>query len=167
MYYFMEQDTERTRGYMLTRIPPATRPRNRWLDGARFGTPPDGPVPFELDPVVGTRMVDFFQADIPVFAAPLLERFRALGVDNLDAYPAVLVEPDSRKQWTDYFAVNVIGVIGSAAAAAAGSETAPAGGFLCFRLLEDLSRIVVHHRVVSRIPLAEFRGLRFTELEAA
>lgn len=173
MYYVMEQDTERSRAYMLGPVPSSTLPRNRWLDGTCLGEPPPAPLPLELDPADGTRMVDYFQGDIPVFAATLLDRFRAAGVDNLEAYPTVLLDPESGKQWTGYFAVNVIGAIRSADAAA----LAPAGarddsvvpeapaGFLCFRLLEDLSRIVVHDRVVSRVPVTDFRGLRFTRLE--
>ena len=184
MFSLLRQELGRPPGYLLTSVPSDTKPRNRWLDGARFKEPPSRTLQFPLDASAGTQMPDFLQADIPLFSARLLNRFHAEGVDNLDAYPAILVDPKSGRQWHDYFAVNIIGIVscadmdqseyvdhtGKSQASVAFSKLVIDGrrtcDLLCFRLFENFSSILVHQNVVSKIAVTDFAGLRFELLES-
>lgn len=54
----------------------------------------------------------------PAFVVPALvvrkdfaEALRAVGVDNIDYYPAVLHDPGSAKQWDNYLVGNVLGLM--------------------------------------------------------
>jgi hypothetical protein len=185
MYCVLEQELDRTPAYTLAPIPAETKPSRRWTDGARLTAPPALPLELELDEAFGTGLPDFLDGDIPVFSHRLLQRLVSEGVDNLDAYPAVLTDAGRGRRWDGYFAVNVIGAVRCADmdqshfSDPAGQgvislgfrrlvlDAGRAGGLLCFRLLESLPTILIEQRLAERVRGGGFMGVRFTRVGSA
>jgi hypothetical protein len=100
----------------------------------------------------------------------MLDAFRAAGVDNFQAFPAVLAGRGA-EEWKDYFAINVLGKV--AAADLSSSRFVEIGkypsglpclgfqklvvdpsrthGFYLFRLAEDILQILLHDRVLKSL----------------
>jgi hypothetical protein len=115
---------------------------------------------------------------MPAFLAErkVYDTLVAAGVDNVDAYPAVIQNTDTGEQFDDYFFLNVIGVV--ACADLANSDYAELGGGSriidgvaikadrlpsahLFRLAEDQLKIVVSDQVQSRLLAAGFTDIHF------
>jgi hypothetical protein len=106
----------------------------------------------------------------------LVDAIKASGVDNLQAFPAVLTEGSTGAARTDYCVVNIIGLV--AAADLQKSEAIPLGGgqvftsleveadkakgLLMFRLAESLIDVIVHEKVARAIEAGQFRGVLLT-----
>lgn len=103
----------------------------------------------------------------------LLDTIRAAGVDNVQAFPAVLTDQASGAVRKDYCVVNIIGLV--AGADVQKSESIPLGGgevftelavdadkakgMLMFRLAESLIDVIVHERVAKAIEAGRFPGV--------
>jgi hypothetical protein len=127
------------------------------------------PLRFELSREAPGEMPWFFKAGGPLMHDRMVEALRVAGVDNIDVYDALVVDPADGSKWTDYKAVNIIGLV---AAADPGQsvfdpadrtrliatkfeklvlDPAKARGVLMFRLAEKVSAIVVHEKVKQEI----------------
>ena len=145
------------------------------MSGERFG--PNvrvaEPLRYELDPEVAGDIPWLLKAGGPLMHIDLIEAIRTAGVDNIDVYDAVIVDPEDGAEWRDWKAVNIVGVV---AAADLQKSKFPSGqdpvismqfdelvinpvearGLLMFRLAESLSTILVHAKVKDAV---EARGI--------
>lgn len=155
-----------------------------WSLGARFDRPPTAPIGLQWDPDSDGSKKALYDATIPLLRQDLVDALRAVGVDNLDCYPARIVHPVSGEADDDYLAVNVIGAI-MAADLSRSTYADPSGrrridmdfdslavaakatrGALLFRLAECTSGLLVHSRVKDGIEAAGGFGLNFVAPEA-
>jgi len=160
-----------------------------WNDGARFKQVIPTPIGVSLKPLEerspdhGPMMPALFLGPIPLFREDFIASLKAGGLDNLDFYEARITDPDTGAVFSNYKAVNVIGII---AAADMGRSTATVhdgiplvdvefdelvvdedktGGMLMFRLAENNSAILVHERLRDHLLAANFDGLEFHNLD--
>lgn len=151
-----------------------------WRTGCRFAQPPPVPVLVDLSPEFPGVMVPMFDSGILLFSSRMLEAVAAAGVDNLDCYDAVIRETASGKTWSEYKAVNIVGVV-ACADLAKSKWTAPSGsplvdadfdslaiddrktgGALMFRLAECITAIVIHENVKRSLEEHRVDFLDFT-----
>lgn len=86
------------------------------------------PLVFPTDNTRNEPPGDFAGAVIPLMSSSLLEALRQSGIDNLQAFPAKLDNPETGESWSDYWAVNVLGFIACAdLSASTYTEIIPAG----------------------------------------
>ncbi|MEN6320466.1 MAG: hypothetical protein ABFD82_17145 [Syntrophaceae bacterium] len=182
MYYLIEQIYNGQPTYQLETSASHIKPPLRWIEGKRFKTPPIHPLQLTVRSQPGARMTDFFESDIPLFSTYLLQEFLNGGVDNIDAYPVILKDLETAETWDHFYAVNIIGVIGCADMVSSnyndfvGNERfsvnfdklvispAKCHGQLCFRLYENLAKIIIHRKIVTQISLSNFEGLQLQKL---
>jgi hypothetical protein len=153
-----------------------------WNRGRRFEQPVSEPLEVILDG--DGLMMPMFNRGILLFSDELVEAVRDAGVDNIDCYDAVLVDPVGGKRHTNYKAVNIIGMV-AAADLAASEFHAPSGralidtdfdtlvldeeranGLLLFRLAESVNAIVVHARVKQHLEKRGIPNLDFVAPDA-
>jgi hypothetical protein len=149
-----------------------------WQTGRRFETPPPTPVEVTLNPEFPGIMVPMFDSGILLLSDPMLAAIRSAGVDNLDTYDAVIRDPATGKSYTNYKAVNIIGVVAcadlskSTYRAPSGSalvdtdfdslaiDEKKTGGALMFRLAECVTAIVIHAKVRKAL---ESKGIEYLD----
>jgi hypothetical protein len=173
----------------------STKPR-RWIDDEPFisgvsflrGTPiaKSVPAPLEftlkrLNPEATDHapyMPSTLGTRIPLFRQDLLEALKSLGIENLDVYKAVIVDPSTGERFENYSAVNIIGTIAAADMSKSSAtvhggtalmdvefdqlevDSSKARGMAMFRLAEAVGTVLVHQRVRDRL-----LGLGFDDLE--
>lgn len=139
-------------------------PNVSWNSGQPIAANVPTPIRLELDPEQPGVMVPMFYKGILVFSDAMLAALDEAGVDNLDAYDAIIVDPSDGREYTGYKVVNIVGLI-SCADLSRSNHTAhgiplidvdfdsltidasKAHGALMFRLAENVAGIVVHQRV--------------------
>lgn len=160
-----------------------------WDDGVPFDNPPTSAVTATLEPLVAIdpnmspAMPALFDVKLPLYRIDLITALKAAGVDNLDLYDAEITDPDSGQVYTNYKAVNIIGLV-----AAADMEKSIAivhdgiplvdvsfdklvldpdktRDLLFFRLAENNGAIMVHQSVRDQLLAAGFGELEFYELD--
>lgn len=146
------------------------------------GQPFDGsheppPVRFDLDTdIEGRRMPTLFHVPALVARRELYDVLLAAGVDNVEAVPAVVTDPETGAEWHDYLLLNVVGRVaaadlGASEAAELGEgmhvidrlvlDPARAPDALVFRLDEDPVLVIVADTVHDRLLAAGFPDLHF------
>lgn len=178
MYYVMEQETDLESCFILTQIP-NLEPEAPWFDGDPLAVNPATPIEFLMNSKYGSTMPDFFDAGVPVFSSKLYQAFLESGVDNLEAFDAVMVNPDTGERWADYLAINVVGKIRCADMEKSTYRDPTGSGLvtvffqdlvvsdklaseaLCFRLAESLGEIIVHEKVVKLVESRKCRNVKF------
>jgi hypothetical protein len=151
-----------------------------WIRGRTLKAP-SAPIKVELWERGGDGLAELFLDSIPVFRNDLVELLIEAGVDNLQTFPAVLVDPKG-KQIEDFKAVNIVGLVKCAdltksqydditgtGMMAMGFrklviDEAAAAGHTFFRLAEAVASIIVHEHVKARIDEANFRYLSWRSL---
>jgi hypothetical protein len=165
-------------------VSPATMVQRRtgwagmpWMTGAVINAADvPNPVVFEVDADYPGELLAMYDDAIPIMRDDLLEALRSAGVDNLQTFPAVVLETGG-KQRRDYKAVNIVGLV-SAADPEQSTFMEPAvdflgadfdslvideeqtGGALLFRLAEAPNAIVAHRSVRERVE-GTIRGMSF------
>jgi hypothetical protein len=153
-----------------------------WRLGRRFKSPPTAPIEVELDPnELPGLLMPLFDRGILLMTDAMIEAIRASGVDNLDVYDAVLIDPIENVRHGNYKAVNVIGLVAAADLgkskwkATSGEplidadfdslaiDEAKTQGALMFRLAECVSAIVIHQRVKQSLEGAGIQYLDFVD----
>jgi hypothetical protein len=158
-----------------------------WDMGVKHTHPVPQPLEFTLEPLNphsadhGPRLPPYFLAGIPLFRDDLLEAMRRGGANNLDAYEAVIIDPDSGSRILDYKAVNILGLIAAADMGRSQARVNPGGamldvdfdslvvddsralGTLIFRLLESNNAILVHERLVEHLRQSGFQDMTFLD----
>ena len=152
-----------------------------WLSGHKFKQSPKEPVVVTIQP--GEEYADL----LPYFGTPNVMSnafYKALcdaGVDNVDVYDAVLRSEDGKVEFKGFKAFNILGLVRAADLKRTVFNGPPgtrlidasidslaidpnkARGLLMFRLMENVSAIVVHERVKRFIEPMNFPYVQFTE----
>ena len=181
MYYVL-QDTLRDDSALIGRYPRLPLELS-WFGGRRINDALPNPLEFELLVDSGQWMPAFFASGIPLMRVDLITALEEAGVSNLDCYDARIVDPRDGRVFTDYRAVNVIGVIASADMEQSQYDRSnpsrlidvdfnslalnesKAGGQLLFRLAECVTAIVVHQRVRDHVEPLALPGISFIRPE--
>lgn len=133
---------------------------------------------FDLNPGETWKM-PAYNTEGPTMDVELIKTIQGVGVDNIEVYPAVLVNSETGEEFHDWHAaVNVIGLVSCADIDA--SRTQPLAdthffhelkidmtktmGLLMFRLAEQPSDIIVHEKVAQAIQKGGFEGLILEEV---
>jgi hypothetical protein len=156
-----------------------------WITGAWIDAPIPKPIHAKLDPIeagMADHMPEYMNCDMPIFRDDLLEALDEAGVDNLQLFDLVITDPENGKEYTNYKAVNILGLIQAAdmkksvATVHTGGpiidvdfdklvldETAPEGAYM-FRLAESVNTVLVHRDVKEYLEKKGFTGLEFYEV---
>jgi hypothetical protein len=150
-----------------------------WIKGIPIDVPVPAPIEMELDPQEPGAVLDLYQLDVLIMSKRLIDALGEAGVDNLEVFDLVLVDPATGARLKTHRLVNVVGAV--ACADMARSKTlatrGPAmidvdfdslaidetrtEGFLFFRLAECLTAILVHDRVRRHLIDRGFTSLTF------
>ena len=140
-----------------------------WRLARPLETVPPRPIVVELNPEFPGIMMPMFDKGILLFSNPMVTSIRNAGVDNIEVFDALVIDPGSGQRYEDYKAVNIVGAVAAADlpkseyAAPSGTamvdtdfdslaiDEAKAGGHLMFRLAEAVTAIVIHERVKSQL----------------
>lgn len=151
-----------------------------WLLGRPFKVPPPSPLEIEVD---DGAMVPMFDSGVLLFSDAMLKVLQSVGVDNLDVYPAVLVNKGSGARHENYKAINILGLVAAADLSRSKCvshtstglidtdfdslviDESKAHGFLMFRLAEAVNGIVIHDRVKVALERGGIRHLDFVKPE--
>lgn len=155
-----------------------------WSLGTRYSVALPNPIEIVATPISDYSGLpsDLYDGNICLMSKRLVEVLVNNGVDNLDIYPAVIMNSESGETY-QYFAVNIIGMISAADLDA--SKWASFDGDalfdtsfdrlvirnesakeqLIFRLAQSTSTILVHERVKKCIEKEAFPSLVFVSPE--
>jgi hypothetical protein len=163
-----------------------------WLEASRFTDDPDAeeyertpplPVEAEIEAAQAGVLQDFIAVPLPLLSKELQQAFVEAGVDNIDYYPAKIIDQKSGDVITSHVAFNVVGKISAAdlqrTAFSPGStkrmisadidrlgvSEGAAREMLVFRLAESVNAILVHERVQEQIEAAGITGVEFLDPE--
>lgn len=114
-----------------------------------------------------------YVSNVKTMHGRLVTALQQAGVDNLQIFPAVVVDAVSGIEYQDYVVANVIGVVSCADLSRSSGEPianayyfnqlkidpSRAHDLFLFRLKESLIEIVVHQKVAEAIERAGFRGI--------
>lgn len=165
-------------GMLLTSIP---RPHKRqsWTMGQRFSVAPALPVVAGICAGYETALPSPYVDVPPIMSEQLLQVLLNAGVDNIDAYDAVLRSEDGKVEVPGFKAFNLIGLVAAADLKASRFapdnpsrhldasfdslvlDTALIGGARMFRLAEFSSAVVVHASVKAAIEAAGITRISF------
>lgn len=135
------------------------------LAGAPITEPLPEPLTFEIE-VRGGPVPDYLSLMIPVFSDRLVEALREAGVDNLQTFPAVLVDGATKERWEGYQAINILGKVACADMDKSTCSEIGAGmvvirelwihddaaeGLLLFRLGQSPYRVLIHDKVADHL----------------
>lgn len=177
--------------YYLLDIQDATYPC-RWIDDVpyidginfRRGLKITGNVPqplkFTLSPLDphamdnGPEMPAIFKESIPLFRDDVLETMSEFGISDIETYDVEVYDPDNNEIYTNYKAVNIIGLI--AAADMKKSQVTAQGDFdglsidesktrgsMLFRLAESTNAILVHEDLKNHLEKNGFTHICFND----
>lgn len=85
-----------------------------FIRGVPITTPLPNPLVFEIDYPDGSVLPHFLGDTIPVFSDRLVQTLRSAGVDNFQVFSAILRNPTTGIEWTDYWAFNAVGLVAAA-----------------------------------------------------
>jgi hypothetical protein len=148
------------------------------------------PILFSLKPMSqwasdhGPHVPSYLRAAAPLFSDALIQALTECGVDNLETYPVAIRDPDNGEVYTNYKAVNVIGLVAAADMEKSNATVHPNGppiidvdfdglvidenkthDLLFFRLAESTNAIIVHEAVRDCLLKKGFADLAFYETE--
>ena|SRR2546425_5903859 len=149
-----------------------------------FGTPVDDaihePLLYRLDPAYpGLLQTLYHEEGVPLMRDDLVEALHEAGVDNLQLFPAVVLDETTGTRHTNYKAFNVVGIVScadknqSVLMGTTDSEMidvdfdrlfideSKTQGALLFRLAEAVNAIVVHESVRKTIEERGIDGIVF------
>ncbi len=138
-----------------------------FIRGMAITEPLPTPLIFELSAPPDQQPGHVLDGVIPVVSKQFVDALSKAGLDNFQIFPAKLVDPDDGREWLDYFAFNVIGLVDSMDMNRSSSDTImpegalpglvdfekpvldpqKASGLLMFRELREPSMLIVHSSV--------------------
>lgn len=139
-----------------------------WISGAAHAFDIPTPLTIDLLDDFGTRLPEIFDSVALVMSDRLVAALRRAGVDNIDTYPAVLVDRKRGVEFQGYQAVQVIGCIRAADMSRSEYfdpigygqmidfrrlviDPDAAGGALMFRLYESAATLIIHESVKAEL----------------
>jgi hypothetical protein len=157
-------------GTMLSEGPNA--PDTPWMDGKPIRETFTEPFVFFLDPEYPGEMMAMYEVPLLLMRDDLLKALKDSGVDNLQTYPAIIQDKVKKKEYKNYSAVNLVGVVSCADPAKSRKgrvtdsemidaffeslviDEAKTKGALMFRLAESVGAIIASDRVKAKIEAA-------------
>ena len=157
-------------------------PGGPWYRGYRLRIQVPTPLRYALEAdreTPGIMKALYAEESVPVMRDDLVETLVAAGVDNLELFPAVITDPMTGEEHTNYKAFNVVGLVAAADLGASKMmgttsstlidadfaslvlDESKAHGLLLFRLAENVSAIVVDERVRREIEGRKIPGILF------
>ena len=155
-----------------------------WNLGSILNAEIPNPIEIILDSEGNGVMMPMFKRTVLLFRDDILKVLAEVaGVDNLITYPANLLDPTTGQKFTNYKAINILGVIACADMdksewqAPSGSpiidvdfdslviDESKAHNFLMFRLAECVSAIIVHESVKIALENHGIKHLDFVNPE--
>ena len=130
---------------------------------------------------MGPALPDVFNKSGLILSDRLYRTILEFGVDNLEAFPGVLNDAETKERFTGYWAINVVGLIAAAdwnksiAAVQPGGpvidvafdrlviDDTKARGALMFRLAENTTSVWLHQSLVEHIKKVGFPGVQFSK----
>ena len=157
-------------------------PMSPWNGGHIIEEPIVEPLVYTLDPDYPGNTLAMYSVSELLVRDDLMAALRRAGVDNLQTFRAVIVDPATGQRHEDYSAVNIVGLVAAADMAASTTmaqaeegvpegigfdslviDVTKPGGVLMFRLAESVNAIVVHERVRKQIEADGIPGMTFWE----
>jgi hypothetical protein len=151
-----------------------------WWTGAPLALAEGSEVRCVLHPEYTAGLLPMFNDEILLMTRSLVDCLQSTGIDNLQCFPALIVNPSNEQQHRDYLAVNVLGVVrvadlGRSRVPPASShaliamdfdalaiDTAAARGLPFFRLAESVNALIAHDRVRRAVMQnSSFNQVRF------
>jgi hypothetical protein len=149
-----------------------------WTDGRVLQLRPVEPLVYTLDGSAAGEPAAMYDGIAPVWSDDLCAALREAGADNLEAYKAVLRDPQNRREWPGYCAVNVIGLVAAVDLERSGlTGSAEERGdldpgalvldeeatepFRLFRLAESPDLVIVDERVREAVERRRVPGVLF------
>lgn len=162
---------------------PALPPQyDNWMTGSRIEVDLPEPLIYLIDPEDEGIMRPYFRSPgAPLMSIELLAAIRSAGVDNIDTYDAVIRETRTNREFHNYKAVNIIGLISAADLDASvytssGLSDEPIMDLwfdklvldedkitdnLFFRLAENVAVVLAHYSVVDAVEAADIPGSEY------
>ena len=155
-----------------------------WFHGGRIAEDFLVPLVYTLDPSrPGNLNAMYSGIGYHLMRDDLIEALQAAGVDNLQLFPAVIIDPTTGTEHKNYKAFNVVGVV--AAADMAKSQRMPttdstmidvdfaslaidevkAAPYRLFRLAESVNAIIVNDVVKAEVKSRAIPGMKFYKPE--
>ena len=151
-----------------------------WLTGQRVSDNVATPMRYTLDADrPGNLCAMYDDMVFPIMSDELVEALLAAGVDNLELFDAVVEDPTSGTQHSNYKAFNVVGVVAAADMDASKTmgisdsskidvdfdslaiDEGKASGHRLFRLAENVSAIIVDDAVKKEVERRGIPGMTF------
>jgi hypothetical protein len=151
-----------------------------WISGQPVRAPVNEPLVYTLDAErPGNIRVMIDDTAYPIMRNDLIEALDACGIDNLEYFDAVVVDPTTGVQHHDYKAFNIVGAVAAAdMAKSIRADTSDstlvdvdfdslaidpnkAGRFRLFRLAESVDAIIVDDVVKKEIENRQIPGMTF------
>lgn len=156
-----------------------------WFHGGVLSGHVEEPLIYALDPGrPGNIPVMYDDAAYPLMRDDLLEALRAAGVDNLQVFDAIIRDPATGAEHTNYKAFNIVGVVSAAemekSVLMGTSEDSTmidvdfdslsideerAAPFRLFRLAESVNAIIVDDHVRDEVERRGIPGIEFWDPE--
>lgn len=154
-----------------------------WFHGGRLAVEVPEPLVYTLEPEPGNIKVMYSGMKYPVMRDDLVEALHSVGVDSLQLFAAVLREPSTGVEHTNYKAFNIVGVVAAAdmgKSALMGTsdstmidvdfeslavDETKAAPFRLFRLAESVNAIVVDDVVKNEVERRGIPGMVFYDPE--
>jgi hypothetical protein len=154
--------------------------RRGWRLGASMSEPIPQPLTYTLDVDYPGKPKAMYQAEaVPLMRDDVVEALTKAGVDNIQYFDAVILNPKTGEEHRNYKAFNIVGLVAAAemqqSRVMEGStstigdvdfdelviDESKARGHLMFRLAECISAIVVDEPVKAAIEAAGIPGFVF------
>lgn len=142
-----------------------------WWRGAIITQPIPTPLEFELkryipeSPDQSPTIPAHFKSDPPLFRDDLVQALKNFGATNFDAYDAAIKDPSNGETYTNYKALNIIGLVAAADMQKSDAivhdniplidvdfdkliiDETKTHGLLMFRLAESSNTILIHEKL--------------------
>lgn len=178
--FFSQLDRQSARVTTSSELPPRY---DTWMTGARIPVELPQPLVYEIEPEDEGKLRPYIEEPgAPLMSMELLDALRKAGVDNLDTYDALVREVRTGREFIEYKAVNIIGLVNAAdmeqseyTRSGLGDESdlidlwfeklvldeSKLKGQLFFRLAENVGVVLAHRKVVDAVNAANITGSEY------
>jgi len=132
----------------------------------------------EVDPDEGLSLIDFYESR-KLMSKRLVNALQSVGVDNLQVFPAEIIDDASGEKHQDFVVVNIVGLVSCADEDSSQStpladvayfhkliiDPSRAQGLKMFRLAESRMDIIVSEDVAQVISKGDFKGVKLEPVE--
>lgn len=185
-YVMVDDEVENENGEALFEIHNCFEVANvmSWAGGRVISEPIPDPIQIDYDTFRGFSgpPVDLWDDCLPLMSTRLGDALTQAGVDNIQFFPAILKNTQTKESY-NYYVFNVVGLVSAADLSKSEFESYDGRfladtsffslsidehrgrGLLMFRLTENISALVVHERVCEHVIAAGIPEERFAKPE--